>query len=133
MSGAPEELRKKLLQEVMVQEDRISVEELELFEKMVETEEIMKERRKTTAEEWRVSDAAGGGVTCKAASGAQGSRAGVAGLSDESRVDVNREGSWEDRSSVSSAGTLQKKRKTVIRNEFCGDARSRVLPGHGGR
>ena len=110
MSGAPEEFRKKLLQEVMVQEDRISVEELELFEKMVETEEIVKERRKTTAEEWRVSDCPGGGVTCKAASGAQGSRAGV-GLSDESRVDVNRKGSSEVRSSVSSAGTLQKERE----------------------
>ena len=40
----------------------------------------------------RVSDAAGGGVTWKAASWAQSSGAGVC-LSGEPRVDVNRKGS----------------------------------------
>ena len=73
----------------------------------------MKDRRRTKAEEWRVSDAAEGGVTWKAASRVQSFRAGVS-PSDESGVDVCREGSLGDQISVSSAGASQKKRKAVI-------------------
>ena len=54
----------------------------------------MMERRRTKADEWRVSGAAGGGVTRKAASQAQSSRAGIVPFV-ESEVGVNREGSLE--------------------------------------
>ena len=37
----------------------------------------MKERSRTKAEEWMVTDAAGGAFTWKAAAGAQSSKAGV--------------------------------------------------------
>ena len=77
MSGALEELREKLFQEAKVFDDRISAEEAELFEKSVAMEELLTERERTNAEEWRVSDAVRGDVTWKAASGAQRSRAGA--------------------------------------------------------
>ena len=76
----------------------------------------MKERRRTKAKEWRFSDAVGGCVTWKAAFRSQRSEAGV-GLSDESRVGVNRKGSSEDQSSMSSSGSPQKKGKAVIWKE----------------
>ena len=76
----------------------------------------MKERRRTIAEEWRVSDAARGKVTWMAASGARSSGARV-GPSDGSRVDVNCMGSLRERSSVSSVGASQQKRTAVIRKE----------------
>ena len=76
----------------------------------------MKERRRTKADEWRVSDAAGGGVTWKAASGAQSSRAGIVPFV-ESAVGVNRQGWLGDQSSVRNAEASQKKRKAVIRKE----------------
>ena len=62
----------------------------------------MKERR-TKAAQWRVSDAAEGGVTWKAASGAKDPEHGRVSLSDESRADVNRKGSLT-KISISSAG-----------------------------
>ena len=52
-TGAPEELREKLFPKVRVLDDRILEEEHELFEKRVEMEEPLKERRRTKAEEWR--------------------------------------------------------------------------------
>ena len=62
ISGAPEEVREKLLQEVLVLED--SAEGAELFETSEEMNELMVER-KTKAEESRVSDTAGPDVRCE--------------------------------------------------------------------
>ena len=87
--------------------------------------EIMMERRSTKADEWRVSDAAGGGVTWKAASQAQSSRAGIVPFV-ESEVGVNREGSLGDPSSVRTAETSQKKaqssdkERTLLRRQEYG-------------
>ena len=96
MSGALEKIREKHQEGFFVLEDRISAEELQLFEKREELEEIMKERRRTKVENWRVSDAARSGVVWKAASGAQCSRAGV-GPCDEYGVGVNCAGSLAQR------------------------------------
>ena len=90
------------------------MQEVELFEIREEMGENMKERRRTKADEWSVSDADGGGVTWKAASGAQSSRAGVVPFV-ESTVGVNREVSLRDQSTVRNAEASQKKRKAVIR------------------
>ena len=60
------------------------------------------------------TDAAGGGVTWKAASGAQRSEAQI-GPSGESGVGVNREGWVGDQMSMSSGGGSRKKRKAVVR------------------
>ena len=73
MSGALEDVREKLLQEVLVLEDRISVEELELFEISEGMKELMMERRRTKAAGWRVSDVAGVGGNWKVASQARSS------------------------------------------------------------
>ena len=96
-----------------------------------EMEEIMMERRSTKADEWRVSDAAGGGVTWKAASQAQSSRAGIVPFV-ESAVGVNREGSLGDQSSVRTAETSQKKRK-VTRKESAERQDYVSCQGDGGR
>ena len=56
VSGAPEDLRKKVVKEIRILDDRISAEEAELFEERVEVEELLKEGR-TKAEEWRASEA----------------------------------------------------------------------------
>ena len=109
--------REKLFEEIsFFLDDRVSAEELELFEKREDMEEILKERWRTNAEEWRVSDAVRSGVTCKAASGSQSSMAEV-GLSDEPEVGVNRKGKLEDQSFVCSVEASQKKRRAVIRKE----------------
>ena len=68
------------------------------------------EWRRIEVKEQRETDAAGGGVTCKAASGAQSSEAEIE-PSCESGVGVNRKGSLGGQRSVSSTGGSQKKRK----------------------
>ena len=79
MSGAPENLRAKLFQEIRVLDDRISAEEVELLEKKKEEEEMRElwsQRRRTKVEGWRDTDAEGE-VTERAASGSQSSKAEV--------------------------------------------------------
>ena len=78
----------------------------------MEEAELLEEK----ADEWRVSDAAGGGVTRKAASGAQRSKARI-GPSGESGLGVNRKGSPVHESSMSSAVSSQMKWKAVVRKE----------------
>ena len=108
-------------------EDGIAAHEVELFE----TREIMEERRRTKADEWRVLDAAGGGVTWKAASQAQSSRAGIVPFV-ESAVGVNREVSLRDQSSVRNAEASQTKRKAVIRKESAERQEYVSCQGYGG-
>ena len=66
MIGEPEEFREKLFQEVRSRTTGSWRRNLSWSRKRV-----MKERKRTGPEEWRVSDDAGGAVTWKAASGAQ--------------------------------------------------------------
>ena len=81
MSGAPEKCREKFSKDLV---DRISAEEVELLEKKV-MREMLTERRRTKVKGWRDTDAAEGGVTQKAASGSQSSKAEV-GYSDVLRL-----------------------------------------------
>ena len=52
MSGALEDLREKVSQEIRGLDERISVEEVELLGKKQAMKELLKERRKTKVEEW---------------------------------------------------------------------------------
>ena len=95
MSGAPDEFREKLFQEVRVLDDRISAEETELFEKRMEMEEFLQDRRRSKVVGCRASDGFESGVARKAASRARGSNAEV-GHSNVPEVDVNWKGTRED-------------------------------------
>ena len=64
MSEASVEVREKLLQGVLVLEDRISAEELEPFERREEMKGNLNEWRRIEAKGPMETDAAGGGVTC---------------------------------------------------------------------
>ena len=91
----------------MVLEDGISVLERELRETGKDLWSAKLEWRRIEAKERRETDAAGGGVTWKAASGAQSSKAEI-GPSGKSGVGVNRKGSLRDQSSKGSTGGPQK-------------------------
>ena len=70
-SGAPEEIPRKVLQDVLVKEDRISAVETELLETGEQMRELTVEKRKTKAEGWRAPDTAPVGLDGKAVCGAQ--------------------------------------------------------------
>ena len=104
-----EQRRRRISGEALsrVLDDRISVEETELFQTRMEMEELSKERR-TDVDEWRASDAVESGVTRKAASGARGSK-GEVGHSNVPEVDVTWKGTREDQKSVCSVEDSQGK------------------------
>ena len=103
MSGALEEVRDKLFQEVLVFEDRISAEEVELLETSEEMKDLMMGRRRTEAEEWRDSDNAQADVGCDLG---------------ELGVGVGQGVSLGSQSSTSCVGGSQKKRKAVVRKDW---------------
>ena len=97
-----------------------------MFEKREEMAEIMKERR-TKAEEWMVSDAAGGAVTWKAASGAQSSQADVA-RNDESRGASTGSCSLGDRSLREQYWRFAEEEERSGMSRICRNTGLRILP-----
>ena len=71
MSEAPEDLRRKILQEMRDLDERISVEEIDLLEKKQAMMELLTERRSTEVEEWKDTVVAGSGVTRMATAGSR--------------------------------------------------------------
>ena len=61
MSEAPEDLRRKIFQDIRGLDERISVEEIDLLEKMQAMRELLKERRSTQVEAWTDTAVAGRG------------------------------------------------------------------------
>ena len=108
LSGALEDLRGKLFQDVVVLDDRISVEEAEPFDKREAIEEP-KKRRKTKAEEWTATHAVESALTRKAVSETRGSKVEV-GPTNELEVGVHWKGTWEDQGLWCGVEDSQKKK-----------------------
>ena len=111
MSGAPEDLREKMLQEIRVLDERISAEEVELHERKQTMKELLKEKE----DEWRDTVVAGGDVAQMAAAGSRSPEA--EGALFLSEVGVLHRDSEEDWRSFGQVKAPPQKRRAVLRAE----------------
>ena len=111
MSGGLEDLRK-----INILDDTISAEEVELLEKRMEMEELLKERRRTKVEEWRASDVVRSDVAQKGVPELKAPRRRSVYLT-VLRVDVDWMGHVGETKFHEQGQTFAEKRNAVIRKE----------------